>query len=196
MKTSTGLTSALAAVLILGSNAIAPSGAAALDTTKGYSGICTGADALTGTTIVVDFQQLDGNGGTAAPTLIRCSPNPTPGTPRTGVKALQDAGISVAGTQRWGLSFVCRIEARPSATETLPITGNPTFKEACVNTPPAAAYWGYWHANGTGTTWTYSNSGAASRYVTPGGFEGWSFSLNATATTNPVPRVTPRNPAA
>jgi hypothetical protein len=31
--------------------------------------------------------------------------------------------------------------------------------------------------------------------VVPGGFEGWSFSLNRTATTNPTPRVTPRNPA-
>lgn len=162
--------------------------------TTWYSGVCTGPDALTGTTVVIDFQQLNGNGGVAAPTITRCSRNTT-GVTRTGLKALQDAGVSVTGTQRWGLAFVCRIAGRPSATETLPITGNPTYKEACVNTPPAAAYWSYWWANGTGTTWTYSSSGASGRNAVPGGFEGWSFSLNKTASTNPVPRVTPRNPA-
>lgn len=169
--------------------------ASAIDPTKGYAGICTGADALTGTTMVVDFQQLDGNGGTAAPTITRCSPNPNPGTSRTGVQALQDAGIAPTGVQRWGLAFICRLEGRPSATESIPVSGNPTYKEACVNTPPAAAYWGYWHADGSGSTWTYSSYGAGNRTVTPGGFDGWSFSLNATASTNPVPRVTPLNTA-
>lgn len=161
----------------------------------GYAGICTGADALTGVTVVVDFQELDGNGGVAAPTITRCSPNASPGTQRTGIKALQDAGIAVAGTVQWGLGFVCRLENRPSSTEAIPRTTNPAYHEACVKTPPAEAYWSYWHANGAGTTWTYSSYGALNRNVIPGGFEGWSFSLNKTATTNPVPRVTPRNPA-
>ena len=31
--------------------------------------------------------------------------------------------------------------------------------------------------------------------MVPGGFEGWSFSLNKTASTNPPPGVTPNNPA-
>lgn len=168
--------------------------ASALNTALGYAGICTGSDALTGTTIVIDFQELNGNGGTAAPTITRCSPNPTQAT-RTGLKAMQDAGISVTGTTRWGLGFICRLEGRPSASESLPITSNTSYKEACVNTPPAAAYWSYWWANGSGSTWTYSASGASGRSAVPGGFEGWSFSLNKTASTNPVPRVTPRNPA-
>lgn len=155
----------------------------------GYAGVCTGADASTGVTVVVDFQEL------AAPTITRCSPNASPGTARTGIKALQDAGIAVTGTTRWGLGFVCRLENRPTSTENIPRASNPTYHEACVNTPPADAYWSYWHADGTGTTWTYSNFGALNRNVIPGGFEGWSFSLNKTATTNPPPRVTPRNPA-
>lgn len=165
-------------------------------TSTPYAGVCTGADAKTGTTVVVDFQQLNGNGGVAAPTITRCSPNPTPSTSRTGVQVLQDAGLSPVGVQRWGLAFICRINGRPSATESIPITGDPTYKEACVNTPPAAAYWSYWYASGTGSTWTYSNTGASTHTAIEGGFEGWSFSLNATATTNPVPRVTPHNPAA
>ncbi|TCO54289.1 ABC transporter substrate-binding protein [Actinocrispum wychmicini] len=167
----------------------------AVDPTKGYNGICTGADALTGVTVVIDFQELDGNGGTAAPTITRCSPNANPGTDRTGVKALQDAGIAVTGTARWGLGFICRLENRPSSTEAIPRTASPTYHEACVNTPPGDAYWAYWHADGSGSTWTYSSFGALNRNVVPGGFEGWSFSLNKTASTNPAPRVTPTNPA-
>ena len=169
--------------------------AGAVDPTKGYDGICTGADALSGVTVVIDFQELDGNGGVAAPTITRCSPNANPGTQRTGIKALQDAGIAVTGTARWGLGFMCRLENRPSATEAIPRASNPNYKEGCIATPPAEAYWSYWNADGSGTTWTYSSFGALNRNVIPGGFEGWSFSLNKTATTNPPPRVPPTNPA-
>lgn len=185
------LTALASVALSAGAVVLAPATASA----AGYAGICTGADALTGTTIVIDFQELDGNGGTAAPTITRCSPNASPGTARTGIKALQDAGIAVAGVAQWGLGFVCRLGGRPTATESIPRTSNPTYKEACVVTPPAEAYWSYWHADGSGNTWTYSSFGALNRTVAPGGFEGWSFSLNRTATTNPVPGVTPRNPA-
>ncbi|ANN18685.1 flagellar hook-length control protein FliK [Amycolatopsis orientalis] len=181
--------------VLIGLTIAVPATAQAVDPAKGYNGVCTGNDALTGVTVVVDFQELNGNGGTAAPTITRCSPNASPGTARTGIKALQDAGIAVAGTARWGLGFVCRLETRPSATETLPLSGNPNYKEACVNTPPANAYWGYWYADGTGASWTYSTQGALNRNVVPGGFEGWSFSLNKSASTNPPPRVTPSNPA-
>lgn len=160
---------------------------------KGYAGKCTGADALSGTTMVVDFQALDGLNGTAAPDIVRCSPNPS-GAARTGIRALQDAGIGFTGTTRWGFAFMCRINQRPSATEPLPIAGSPGYKESCANTPPAAASWSYWWASGGGTTWTYTTIGALNRNVVPGGFDGWSFSLNKTATTNP-PSYTPRNPA-
>ncbi|MEV5575225.1 hypothetical protein AB0L06_34745 [Spirillospora sp. NPDC052269] len=173
----------------------APARAAAPRAVAPYNGICTGADALTGVTVVIDFQELNGNGGTAAPTLTKCSPNPTPGAQRTGIQALQDAGISVTGAAQWGLAFVCRLNGRPSPTESIPITGNTGYKEACITTPPGAAYWSYWNADGSGNTWSYSSYGAANRNVVPGGFEGWSFSLNRGIDTNPAPRVTPRNTA-
>lgn len=185
----------LAAAALAATTALAAAPTAgALDPTKGYAGICTGNDALTGVTIVIDFQELN-TASLPAPTITRCSPNPTPGTQRTGIKALQDAGIAVQGVAQWGLGFVCRLENRPGEFEPLARTNAPGYMEKCQRTPPANAYWGYWHATGAGTTWTYSSYGAANRNVTPGGFEGWSFSLNRTASTNPVPRVTPRNPA-
>ncbi|MFB9838174.1 ABC transporter substrate-binding protein [Actinoallomurus acaciae] len=153
----------------------APS-ALAIDSSKGKPGFCkTG----TGVTVVVDFQQL---GGT---TIVRCDPQSTRGT---GLDALKNAGFEIAGVQRWGEAFICRIENRPSAAEKIPVKGNESYRELCVNTPPAAAYWSYWHA-GNDCAWTYSQWGVKNRDFTPGGFEGWSFSLNATADTNPKPRI-------
>ncbi|MFD9738348.1 ABC transporter substrate-binding protein [Umezawaea sp. NPDC059074] len=150
--------------------------ARAIDQTKGYPGFCKDA---VGVTVVVDFQQL---GGT---TIVRCDPRTTRGT---GLDALKGAGFQIAGVQRWGEAFVCRVENRPSAAEVVPVTGRDQYRETCVDTPPAAAYWSYWHA-GNNCAWDYSQWGVKNRDFIPGGFEGWSFSLNATADTNPVPRI-------
>ncbi|WP_432129127.1 hypothetical protein [Streptomyces sp. bgisy082] len=108
----------------------------------------------------------------------RCAP----GDQATGLAALKNAGFTIAGTQRWGEAFVCRIEGKPTAAT-----------EACVNTPPASAYWSYRHAP-NGGTWGYSQSGASGRKPAQGSFEGWSLSLNKTSSTNPAPRVTPVRP--
>lgn len=155
--------------------------AAAVDQSRGLPGFCPTA---TGVTVVVDFQQL---GGT---TIVRCNPSATPGT---GLDALKGAGFQIAGVQRWGEGFVCRIENRPSAVEAIPVRGNENYAEACIDTPPAAAYWSYWHA-GNNCPWTYSQWGVKNRAFVPGGFEGWSFSLNASADGNPRPRVAALRP--
>ncbi|EME58819.1 hypothetical protein [Amycolatopsis decaplanina] len=168
----------MAAVFLIA--ATAPS-AHAVDQSKGYPGFCKDA---TGVTVVVDFQQL---GGT---TIVRCNPQATRGT---GLDALKGAGFQIAGVQRWGESFVCRVENRPSAAENVPITGRDKYRELCVDTPPAQAYWSYWHASNN-CAWDYSQWGVKNRDFTPGGFEGWSFSLNATAQSNPVPRVSAVRP--
>ncbi|MFD6067074.1 MULTISPECIES: ABC transporter substrate-binding protein [Amycolatopsis] len=168
----------MAAVLLIA--ATAPS-AYAVDQSKGYPGFCKDA---TGVTVVVDFQQL---GGTA---IVRCNPQTTRGT---GLDALKGAGFQIAGVQRWGESFVCRVENRPSAAEDIPVSGRDKYREQCVDTPPAQAYWSYWHASNN-CAWDYSQWGLKNRDFTPGGFEGWSFSLNATARNNPVPRVSAVRP--
>ncbi|MEU4805579.1 ABC transporter substrate-binding protein [Actinosynnema sp. NPDC023587] len=154
----------------------APAPAGAVDHSRGRPGICPSA---AGVTVVVDFQAL---GGT---TLVRCNSQTTQGT---GLDALKGAGFQIAGVQRWGEAFICRVENRPSAVEELPLQGDEGYREACVDTPPAAGYWSYWHA-GNNCAWAYSQWGVKNRKFVPGGFEGWSFSLNATAETNPVPRV-------
>ncbi|GLZ40753.1 ABC transporter substrate-binding protein [Actinokineospora sp. NBRC 105648] len=161
--------------------AVSPWPALAVDHTKGQPGFCATG---TGVTVVVDFQQL---GGT---TIVRCFPQ---GTRGTGLDALKGAGFQVAGVARWGESFICRVENRPSAVEELPIKGREHYRESCVDTPPGAGYWSYWHA-GNNCPWTYSQWGVKNRDFTQGGFEGWSFSLNATADSNPVPRIAPVRP--
>lgn len=121
---------------------------------------CTGTS---GVTVVVDFTALGGavERGCAL------------GDPATGLAALQSAGFVATGTQRWGLAFICRINGLPTAAT-----------ESCVNTPPATAYWSYWHAQ-PGGTWGYSAAGASSYNPAPGSVEGFSFGSGA------APSVTP-----
>ncbi len=115
-----------------------------------HAAACVGTS---GVTVVVDFTALGGG------VQVACAP----GAPATGLAALQGAGFTVTGTARWGLTFVCRINGLPT-----PAT------EPCVNTPPATAYWSYWHAP-SGGAWSYSTSGAASHDPAPGSVEGWAF---------------------
>ncbi|MDG4765811.1 hypothetical protein O7632_17140 [Solwaraspora sp. WMMD406] len=156
----------LTVVLLTAGTAVAPADPA---TAVGRSGFCPDDN---GVTVVVDFQELGG------PTIVRCAV----GDQATGHAALKNAGISITGTARWGESFVCRIEGKPTVAE-----------EPCVDTPPANAYWSYWHAS-NGGAWTYSQRGVTARKPPPGSFEGWSFSKNRTASTSPSPGVAPVRP--
>lgn len=155
--------------------------AAAIDQDKGYPGFCRDA---VGVTVVIDFQQLGGE------TYVRCNPQRTRGT---GLDALKGAGFQIEGVRRWGESFICRIENRPSAVEGIAIDNDPGYREQCIDTPPATAYWSYWHA-GNNCPWSYSQWGVKNRDFVQGGFEGWSFSLNASADDNPLPRIAPVRP--
>lgn len=177
------LSVAFVAVLLAGVlvSVTPPIPAQAIDHSQGYGGYCKDD---VGVTVVIDFQAL---GGTV---IVRCNPTSTAGT---GLDALKGAGIQIAGVQRWGESFICRIENRPSASEVIPITGRSGYREKCIDTPPATAYWSYWHS-GNNCSWQYSQWGVKNRNFVKGGFEGWSFSLNATADTNPAPRIAPVRP--
>ncbi|SHJ33949.1 hypothetical protein SAMN05421803_105164 [Nocardiopsis flavescens] len=141
----------------------------AVDHGRGLPGHCPDGN---GVTVVVDFQELGGD------TIVRCAV----GDQETGHSALKNAGIEITGTNRWGEAFICRIEGRPGPES-----------EPCIDTPPASAYWSYWHAP-NGGAWTYSQWGAMNRKPPLGSFEGWSFSLNRTEDTNPPPRTDPLRP--
>lgn len=129
--------------------------------------------------MVIDFQKLGGE------PQVRCAT----GTVKTGIEAIRGAGFTMEGVQRWGDSFVCRLQGRPAPDEVIPIEGKPGYTEKCIDTPPAGGYWSYWHSSDQGKTWTYSSAGASSYKPSRGEWEGWSYSLNATSTTNPEPRT-------
>lgn len=156
--------------------------ASAVDHSQGTPGFCPTDQ---GVTVVIDFGALGGD------TLVRC--NPTTGS-GSGLAALQGAGIQITGVQRWGESFVCRIENKPASTQRLTIPGDDGYREACIDTPPAEAYWSYWHA-GNNCAWSYSQWGAKNRDFIQGGFEGWTFSLGASAEQS-AQGLGPRIPAA
>ncbi|MGI8663803.1 MAG: hypothetical protein ACR2LQ_11425 [Acidimicrobiales bacterium] len=124
-----------------------------------------------GITIVVDFRDLGGG------VNIACAPSQV----SDGLDALSEAGVSWEGTRRYA-GLVCRIAGKPSPAS-----------EACVNAPPAAAYWSYWIAP-RGGHWCYSSLGAGNRVPPPGSVEGWSFSLNHTGGDVPPPSSDPPAP--
>jgi hypothetical protein len=127
------------------------------------AGACTTSK---GVTVVVNFASLGGG------TVTRCVSSATSST--TGLTALHSAGFSTAGTAHDGEGFVCRISGRPTEQQ-----------DPCIQTPPATAYWSYWHAT-NGGSWTYSSQGAMSHHVIVGGFEGWSFHSGSGSNTPPT----------
>ncbi len=151
--------SAPAASASVGSVRVAASASA---TVAGTAGPCKGT---TGVTVSVDFTAF-GQG-----VQTRCAP----GTPATGVAALQQAGFTPAGTAQYGLAFICRINSRPSTTQ-----------QACVRTPPATAYWAYYHANAGATTWTYGTLGASTYKPLPGSIDAWAFGNSAKPSKTPA----------
>jgi hypothetical protein len=123
-----------------------------------------GCTPTAGVTVIVDFTPLGGQ------VMRGCAP----GTPASGLAALQQAGFTVTGTQRYGDAFVCRIDGLPTASQ-----------QACVNTPPANAYWAYFHALPGQTQWTYSTGGAASYQPPPGSIDGWAFGSGGAPSVSP-----------
>ena len=128
-----------------------------------------------GVTVVVDFGDL------GPQPLVRCAP----GTPANGIAALQEAGIDVAGSQKYGLAVACRIDGKPGPDV-----------ESCAGMPSATAYWSYWHAS-AGGTWESSQEGAQTSKPVAGGFEGWAFARPKSANDLPAPpKVAPVRQAA
>jgi hypothetical protein len=110
------------------------------------TGLVTGAgpaaaaacSGTTGVTVVID---------TGSSISTRCAPSG--GTAATALQAV--ASVVPVSTQP---GFVCRIDGYPAS-------------DPCVRTPPASAYWAFFHAQ-AGGSWTYSSQGVTS-YSPPGG---------------------------
>jgi len=90
------------------------------------------------------------------------------------------AGIAVAGTEKYPVGFVCRIQNFPDEEN-----------EACKETPGTKnGSWAYFLTDETGS-WKYSPIGAATNKARCGVGEGWRYLLPGEPT-NTAPRSTPR----
>ena len=147
-----------------------------VETLTNYAGACEGD---TGVTVVVDYQGLTGGAE------VRCFT----GDPADGVQALRGAGFTLESPKPFPDTAVCRINGRPAADETVPLTENPAYTEDCSKFPPANGYWSYYSSDDKGATWGFSQNGIGGTDPKPGDWEGWSFSLNADAGSNLQPRT-------
>lgn len=130
-----------------------------------------------GVVLAVDFRTWGG------PLLRSCGTTPT-----TGYTLLNQGGWQTTGTQHDGPAFICRIgyAGHQGGTQ------YPTAKdEACVLTPPATAYWSYWHADPGQNTWSYSQLGAMSYHPKPGSVDLWIFGATNVAGTEGRPTFSP-----
>ncbi|MER5868090.1 hypothetical protein ABT118_32645, partial [Kitasatospora sp. NPDC002040] len=129
-----------------------------------------------GVVLAVDFSRWGG------PLLRSCGTTPT-----TGYALLNQGGWKTTGTGHDGPAFICRIGySGHQGGKQYPTPD----QEKCVLTPPASAYWSYWHADPGQNTWSYSQLGAMSYKPKPGSVDLWIFGATA------VGAATARGPSA
>ncbi|MFD0345165.1 hypothetical protein ACFQ0M_01950 [Kitasatospora aburaviensis] len=149
-------------------------GAAALTFALASGGVAAGTapaaaaplpiDQCTTTSGVVLAVDLSRWGG---PLLRSCGTTPT-----TGYALLNQGGWKTTGTGHDGPAFICRIGYSGfQGGKQFPTTD----QEKCVLTPPATAYWSYWHADPGQNEWSYSQLGAMSYQPKPGSVDLWIF---------------------
>ncbi|WP_335934932.1 hypothetical protein [Streptomyces sp. PTD5-9] len=155
--------------------------AAALGATAGPAtaapqpmGRCT---TTSGVVLAVDFSHWGG------PVYRSCGTTPT-----TGYELLNQGGWRTVGTGHDGPAFICRIGYSGHLNgKQFP----PPAQEDCVLTPPASAYWSYWHADPGADDWEYSQLGAMLHKPKPGSVDLWIFGGTDIEGTKGRPKVTP-----
>ncbi|QES46962.1 hypothetical protein DEJ50_02945 [Streptomyces venezuelae] len=130
-----------------------------------------------GVVLAVDFSHWGG------PVYRSCGTTPT-----TGYELLNQGGWATTGTGHDGPAFICRIGYSG-------YQGGRQFptpqQDDCVLTPPASAYWSYWHADPGQNTWQYSQLGAMLYKPKPGSVDLWIFGGTNVEGTEGRPTVTP-----
>ncbi|WP_203670841.1 LPXTG cell wall anchor domain-containing protein [Catellatospora methionotrophica] len=130
-----------------------------------------------GVILVVDFGHFGG------PRLRACGSTPT-----TGYQLLNQGGWKTEGTGHDGPAFICRIGySGHQSGKKFPTPQ----QDPCARTPPATAYWSYWHADPGRNSWSYSQLGAMSYKPKPGSVDAWVFGATDTGGTSGGPRFSP-----
>ncbi|MFD7425450.1 hypothetical protein ACFV6Z_00005 [Streptomyces sp. NPDC059818] len=137
-------------------------------------GRCT---TTSGAVLAVDFSHWGG------PVYRSCGTTPT-----TGYELLNQGGWRTTGTGHDGPAFICRIGySGQQGGKQYPTPQ----QDDCVLTPPASAYWSYWHADPGANSWEYSRLGAMLYKPTPGSVDLWIFGGTNIQGTEGRPKITP-----
>ncbi|MET9253948.1 hypothetical protein [Streptomyces sp. NPDC003717] len=130
-----------------------------------------------GAVLAVDFSRWGG------PVYRSCGTTPT-----TGYELLNQGGWATTGTGHDGPAFICRIGySGYQGGKQYPTPQ----QDDCVLTPPASAYWSYWHADPGQNTWTYSQLGAMLYKPQPGSVDLWIFGATNIEGTQGRPTISP-----
>lgn len=148
---------------------------------SGKPGYCTAED-QNSVTVIIDYGDLGPDPS------IECAYNLKEDA--TGLDALMALGILITEPTR-SPHFICRINGYPTIDQVIPLEGKDSYREMCVNTPPASAYWTYWTA-ADGGDWSYSIRGYSTNPVVFGGSQGYSFAHNQPPADSP-PRAEPKH---
>lgn len=123
--------------------------------------------------LVIDYASLNADGN-----RTECIDSTT--TANTDVIAynfLRDAGVSIDGTNKYGLNVVCRVNGFPSATNPIKISDHENYIEPCKNMPPEFAYWALL-VKDPGGKWKWAESGISKLKLKSGSSIALVFSEN------------------
>ncbi|MFG2595760.1 hypothetical protein [Streptomyces sp. NPDC048462] len=163
---------AMAALVMSASAVTATAPSAAADPQP--MGRCT---TTSGVVLAVDFSHWGG------PVYRSCGTTPT-----TGYELLNQGGWRTTGTGHDGPAFICRIGySGQQGGKQYPTPQ----QDDCVLTPPASAYWSYWHADPGANTWEYSQLGAMLYKPKPGSVDLWIFGGTDIGGTKGLPQFKP-----
>lgn len=144
------LGAAIAIIAVVASTVVVPAAGAASS---------SGCTTTAGVTVIVDFTHFAGG---------KVERGCAPGHPANGLVALHAAGFTSAGTAQYGDAFVCRIDGLPEP-----------LQDACAITPSPSAYWAYWYARPSDSTWSYSALGVLDVHPKAGTIEAFAFGSHA-----------------
>lgn len=119
--------------------------------------------------VVVDYSsQTSGqNVSTCVPVVDKAS----------AMDVLSSAGLTLSGTDDYGLQIVCRVNNVPSATTPIGIKDHEGYTESCSKMPPEFAYWALLIKTVNGE-WKWAPKGVAQLTLVPGESIGLVFSEN------------------
>ena len=128
-------------------------------------------------TVYVDFGVLKNH-----ETVTTCVPA---GHTVSAPDALHQAGLQLAGTDKYKGQIVCRVNGLPSAVAPVPVKDHATYVEHCTDMPAAFAYWAVLikrHENGNpldmNTRWGWAQTGVQDVKLHPGDSIGLVFADN------------------